>query len=172
MPSPRAAVGIRPYDLPADLDALVRVFMDSVAHHAPLDLDPPRLPVTADQARQRFERRHAGPDRLDLCATVDGVPIALVEARLQHDDITGFTGVYVDELAVAETHRGRGVGTLLMDTTERWARDQGAQSIALDAMVANAGALRLYEEHLGYARVAVILRKNLQPTDGPGTASR
>ena len=160
-------VVLRAYSLPDDLDGLVRVYMDSVAHHAALDPDPPRSPITEAHARVRFERMTADPDSLCLVAEAERAVAGLLEAHLRREDITGFVGVYVNELAVARQQRGRGIGRRLMAAAEEWARRHGASSIALDAMLANTGALRLYEEHLGFTRVAVILRRNLRHSD-PG----
>lgn len=53
--------------------------------------------------------------------------------------------VYIEALAVAESRRGRGVGTRLLADAEDWARSRGRSRIALHVLVANTGARRLYE---------------------------
>jgi len=135
--------------------------MDSVAYHTELEDAPPRPPATMAEVRARFGTMAAGPDRLRLCAVVGGEVVGLVEARLQRDS-SGNVSVYVDELAVAESHRGQGIGTRLMAEAEHWAQQSDAAWIALDTMSNNAGARNLYEAHLGYRPVGVILRKNLR----------
>ena len=53
--------------------------------------------------------------------------------------------VYIEALAVAEEHRGRGIGSLLLDDAEQWARARGRRRLALHVLANNTGARRLYE---------------------------
>ncbi len=60
---------------------------------------------------------------------------------------------YVSNLAVDDTHRGRGIGTLLIAHATREAREAGARAVVLDVESDNDGARRLYER-LGFHPVA------------------
>ena len=51
----------------------------------------------------------------------------------------------VDSLAVSPAARGSGIGTRLMDRAEDKARAMGKNTMSLDAIGENAGAIRLYE---------------------------
>ena len=53
--------------------------------------------------------------------------------------------VYIEALAVAEEHRGRGLGSLLLADAEAWALDRGRTRLALHVLASNTGARRLYE---------------------------
>lgn len=53
--------------------------------------------------------------------------------------------VYIEALAVAESHRGQGIGTQLLAEAEAFARSRGRSRLALHVLVGNAGARRLYE---------------------------
>src|SRR5262249_44456011 len=64
---------------------------------------------------------------------------------------------FIDDMAVAEPARGRGVGTALIKAAEALARDHGAEGMALDTQADNTGALRFYREHIGYRDVLVRL---------------
>ncbi len=57
--------------------------------------------------------------------------------------------VYIKALAVAETERGRGVGTRLIEDTAQWAREQQRPWLALHVLDSNVRARRLYER-LGF----------------------
>jgi len=61
--------------------------------------------------------------------------------------------LYLDGLAVAESLRGRGIGTALVAAFETYARGNGYQTVSLEVIDVNLRARRLYE-HLGYACVA------------------
>jgi ribosomal protein S18 acetylase RimI-like enzyme len=153
-----ASIVVRPYRLPADAEALVRIFDESWQHHEDIDPKPRMVPRSLDVIRRRFAAIVPDPDRALLVAEVDGEVVGLAEARMRRDESSGFVGAYVEELAVTVAWRGRGVGTRLMAEVERWARQHGARSVALDTMETNAGARRLYER-LGYTTRAVIMAK-------------
>jgi GNAT superfamily N-acetyltransferase len=53
--------------------------------------------------------------------------------------------VYIEALAVAESHRGLGLGSLLLADAEQWARARGRSRLALHVLASNTGARRLYE---------------------------
>jgi dTDP-4-amino-4,6-dideoxy-D-galactose acyltransferase len=55
-------------------------------------------------------------------------------------------------VAVAETHRGRGIGSLLMSAAHQWMLDAGAARSTVVTQAANAPACRLYERS-GYKLV-------------------
>jgi ribosomal protein S18 acetylase RimI-like enzyme len=72
--------------------------------------------------------------------------------------VLGFTQLYpsfssvamrriwiLNDLYVEETHRRKGVGKLLMDTAERYARDTGAVKMILVTQFSNTAAQKLYE---------------------------
>jgi ribosomal protein S18 acetylase RimI-like enzyme len=55
----------------------------------------------------------------------------------------------VDEVAVLESHQGRGIGHRLMQRAAEWAKRQSAQGIELSVAEANRRAIALYEG-MGY----------------------
>ncbi len=76
---------------------------------------------------------------------------------------THFTGerqAYIGELATTESAEGQGVGQALVQTCEKWARDQGYRKISLETGAANGRALGFYR-HLGYRDEDVRLIKLL-----------
>jgi len=57
-------------------------------------------------------------------------------------------------LMVAETHRGRGIGRLLLEQAAAWARDAGVRKLELHVFPWNEPAIRLYER-FGFEREGV-----------------
>lgn len=68
--------------------------------------------------------------------------------------------VEIENLCVAPSFRGRGVGTALMNETMRIAKERGAKRLRVTALSENDPALRFYRTH-GYSDVDVILEKNV-----------
>ncbi len=53
--------------------------------------------------------------------------------------------VYIEALAVAEPHRGQGIGSRLLANADEWATARGRIRLALHVLVSNVRARRLYE---------------------------
>jgi GNAT superfamily N-acetyltransferase len=76
---------------------------------------------------------------------------------------THFTGqrqASIGELATLEAAEGQGVGTMLVQACEEWARKQGYSILALATGAGNTRALRFYH-HLGFEDEDVKLIKQL-----------
>jgi GNAT superfamily N-acetyltransferase len=57
----------------------------------------------------------------------------------------------LNDLYVNDTHRRKGVGKLLMDSAEKYARDTGAIKMILATQISNTAAQKLYEAR-GYLK--------------------
>jgi GNAT superfamily N-acetyltransferase len=66
----------------------------------------------------------------------------------------------VNHLLVDPRFRRRGVATALMQAVERWAREKGAGSIALDTYAQSPLSVPFYEA-VGYERASVVFEKRL-----------
>jgi ribosomal protein S18 acetylase RimI-like enzyme len=67
---------------------------------------------------------------------------------------------FVDDLTVRHDRRRQGVGQLLMQHAEAWAKSNGAESMGLNVYMFNQGAIRLYEE-LGYESITQKMSRRL-----------
>ena len=68
-----------------------------------------------------------------------------------------FEDAELANIAVAPTHRGQGVGKLLMEKMHDYAKTFGAERMLLEVRVSNASAIGLYKKY-GYERYG--LREN------------
>jgi ribosomal protein S18 acetylase RimI-like enzyme len=77
--------------------------------------------------------------------------VALVEQRTSPNDpiFRQRRYAYLEEIAVAAAHRGRGIGRLLMERIHQWGQEQGITEIELQVWERNRQAINFYEK-LGY----------------------
>ena len=136
-------------DIPALLDLLLQVNL--VHHNARPDLF--RGPTTKYDA-DGLRRLLADPLRpVFVCADDDGVVLghAFCVCKQETDDriLTDVKTLYIDDICVGETYRGRHVGTALFDHVRDFARENGFYNITLNVWSLNPGAIAFYER-LGF----------------------
>ena len=156
MPAP---VQIRPGGS-QDLDRLEPLWVS--VHHRHVESMPELAPYV-DDATTWAERRKVYADLLakpDTVLLLAGPDDALVGYGLAHVTATEETWIpdtwvtgprigEIESLAVLPEHRGRGLGTELLDRLERELRAQGVHDIVIGVLPANDGAVRMYERR-GY----------------------
>lgn len=99
----------------------------------------PGVPIE-DQLRECAEDIAEGKAEVAVVEGQDG-PVAFCKV-----DVVGDIG-YLDELAVMPGHRGRGLGSRLMDWADDVFRERGVRCVELRVVVGNRDALRFYERH-------------------------
>ncbi len=66
--------------------------------------------------------------------------------RLENNSImTDILTLYIDDLCVDETMRGKGVGTALYEFVRQYAKDLGCYNLTLNVWALNDSAMRFYE---------------------------
>lgn len=89
-------------------------------------------------SRADFEGELTNPLALYLVAELDGAVIAYAGSWIVFDEC------HVTNIAVSPEQRGKGVGTLLVQTLIDQAQTRGAQSFTLEVRPSNEAALALY----------------------------
>jgi len=119
-----------------------------------------------DVGRRRYEREgtpfsYENCRMVELQGAVVGMLVAFpmeVDAEYKESDpvlvpyslLEEDHSYYICGMAVDEGHRGRGIGTMLLNEAERIARDLGFEKLSLIVFEQNVNARRLYER-FGYA---------------------
>lgn len=119
--------------------------------------------IAAPYIQQLLDRRQADAGEL-FVAEVNGeiAGFVCVYAKLDSGKMCpAYTKyAYVSDIVVRSTHRGGGIGRLLLERAEAFAREKGALVINLDVLSRNVGAVGFYEL-MGYDRIEISMRKVL-----------
>jgi GNAT superfamily N-acetyltransferase len=100
-----------------------------------------------------------GESRCVFVAEVGGRIAGMVTGQMLVSTAEGGPSVLVEDMVVAASHRGRGLGAKLMAALERWASMRGATRLQLVADRDNAAAFVFYDR-LGWKPTnLVVLRK-------------
>ena len=147
---------------PGDVDALLTVstglWQEDAGTHDPevMNTDWP-----TQHGRAWFEALPGDVDRVGLLAEIDG---RLAGGLMgSYPELTPFVRqreARLNSLWVLPDHRGAGVGGLLVEAFQDWARERGAAYAVVTAFAANPTAIRLYEKH-GFGPHSVTLRATL-----------
>jgi GNAT superfamily N-acetyltransferase len=95
-----------------------------------------------------------------VAESAEGTPVGLVYLEQQLDYYRRPHG-HVSVLAVAAEAEGKGVGRLLLEAAEHWAREQALGMLTLNVFVGNGRARGVYER-LGYVPETVRYAKTLK----------
>ena len=100
---------------------------------------------------------------VSLCpATATTRVIAFMACTLESDMLESHAlAVQITDLIVTTRWRGRGVGAVLIDTAELFARDKSARSIAITTLTENAKARHTYRA-LGFQESAVTFERPIR----------
>jgi putative acetyltransferase len=97
-------------------------------------------PIDRDRARRVFEDRLDSEQATTLIAESDGLLVGHLGVNLAG-------GVADLGMMVRDGHRGRGVGSSLLEACVDWSRAHGAHKITLSVWPHNERALQLYANH-------------------------
>jgi ribosomal protein S18 acetylase RimI-like enzyme len=106
------------------------------------------FPSFTPEDRTTFFTERSGPDAY-LVAEEEGVVLGYIRLQDKYPFPEGVGVLSVNGIAVAESARGRGIGSTLLDAVTAEAKRRGVRKITLHVFASNVAARRLYERH-GY----------------------
>ena len=131
-------------DIPGILKLLVQV--DMVHHKGRPDLfKGPATKYTQAQLREIL-RDETTPVFVAVDGgAVEGHAFCVVKQFPDDNILTDIKSLYVDDICVDETRRGRGIGRALYEYVRQYAKALGCYNLTLNVWSLNEGALRFYE---------------------------
>ena len=146
-----------------DFEQVGNIFLEELQFHA--ELLPERFTVAEPiMTLAWFEEILQNSEKVLLVAEENGPSTSAQDRRILGQVLLNITKtpddpiikprkfVYVDELAVAASHRGQGIGKKLMEAAKEWAKQQGIREIELNVWEKNGRAIHFYEK-LGYQTI-------------------
>jgi GNAT superfamily N-acetyltransferase len=123
----------------ADAEAVARL-LEQLGYRAPPAELASRLARVVVRSDHRFR-----------VAEADGAVVGWIHASIS-EHIDSDACVLIEGLVVDRGQRGRGIGRILLDDAEAWARTIGCSLVRLRSTDARTEAHKFYE-HLGYTKV-------------------
>jgi GNAT superfamily N-acetyltransferase len=111
-------------------------------------------------ARLEQLQRDAGASA--LVAEDDGTVVGMITTHLRHTMNHAAPLAQITLLVVDETHRGSGVGRVLVAAAEAWARERGCKRVVVTTALQRADAHAFYER-LSYAHTGRRYGKDFSP---------
>ncbi len=127
--------------------AIEKMTAEHIPHIAELEKQCFSTPWSVNGLSEELENPHA---RFFVCIE-DGVVCGYIGAH----NIVG--EVYITNVAVSPTHRGQGIGAMLVGFLKEYSKIENADFITLEVRKSNAVAIKLYDK-MGFAVVGE--RKN------------
>jgi ribosomal protein S18 acetylase RimI-like enzyme len=119
--------------------------------------------------RALYEEWLAGPDAFALIAEEDSAPVGYAVVQVRGPEETWATGDRVAELqtlAVLPGHRGRGIGTALVERMHEELGPMDVGHFVVAVIASNADSVRFYER-LGLTRFLITYAGRVPAASGP-----
>jgi ribosomal protein S18 acetylase RimI-like enzyme len=144
------------------LDQIGPLWLELRSHHASLDpvWRDGLLAANFDDRKAGLLAKSAGGEILVLLARSGDHPANVIAYCVC--TVTAAGEGEVDSLFVAESHRRRGIGDVLMSRAMAWLAGRATRSLAVEVMACNTDALRLYERY-GFRQRTVRILHIIRP---------
>jgi ribosomal protein S18 acetylase RimI-like enzyme len=101
-------------------------------------------PMSPEARERLIPALRAIPRALVLLAIVDDAAVGIAVCFIGFSTFRARPLLNIHDLAVLPQHRGRGVGTALLQAAEEYARREGCCRLTLEVLESNSGAQTLY----------------------------
>ena len=131
-------------DIPA-LNRLLRQ-VASVHHNGRPDLFRPNSRKYTEEELSALLRDESRP--VFVCigeeGDIDGYAFCVLKQTVGNNILTDMRSLYLDDLCVEESKRGRHIGRTLYEHVLRFAKEQGCYNVTLNVWTCNENAMRFY----------------------------
>lgn len=132
------------------------LFFSDADNDDDLDLD---WPYTEDGINY-YKSVCEGSNGIGLVAEVNKKPVGYIAAKLKRFGYRKSQYVEVDNIAVLPEYRSQGIGKGLMMEVQKWAKENNATRLYVEAFFGNHRAVDFYKE-FGFTEIGLQLQKDI-----------
>jgi GNAT superfamily N-acetyltransferase len=132
------------------------VFIDNYAYDPDLKMDW----ATSEAGEMYFKNLLANQNACCFIAEDDGKPIGYIAGAPKSIHYRKSRYFEIENMGVNPEYRSQGIGAKLIETCEKWAKDQGFQKLYVSSYFKNTKAIMFYKKS-GFAEIATDLEKNI-----------
>lgn len=132
----------KPEDLKQVQGLNYQLFLSDARHFNDLNTNWPY-----EEGEDYFRKRIAGEDGACFVAEKNGAIVGYVIGGWSHLNFSAYKGkrAELENICVAEEERSHGIGALLVKALYKWAKQNGATHVMVDAYAPNLKAIKFYE---------------------------
>ncbi len=147
-----------------DQDSVKRCIVELQNFERALESDRVEGERVVERNFQELQEAHSENIGRLLVAEVEGDVVGFINVRFEHESQTYLSSLvdyaYISDIVVLAEYRGRGIGTLLLQQAEAFARQQGANTLKIGVLAKNKQAADVYQ-HVGFRPHQIVMLKNL-----------
>ena len=135
-----------------DYGVINALYAEELAYHVELKPDIFQMAepvITLQGYKEQLEKENVILFVAEVDRSVAGVIQIMVHVSPNDPIFKKRTYAHIEDIVVAETYRGKGIGRSLMVTAQKWAKDQEAPTLGLWVWSGNNRAISFYED-LGF----------------------
>jgi ribosomal protein S18 acetylase RimI-like enzyme len=135
-----------------DHEDIARLYIQLKEHHRKLQPGSPRYNVVDERwgelAKDEIENPHVFVYIAEMSRRIVGFMKFIFKEK------PWGISCEIETMVVDKSHRGKAIGKSLLETAERYARENGAKGLRVDVLIPNYDGRRFYETH-GYESISV-----------------
>lgn len=147
-----------------DQDSVKRCIVELQNFERALESDRVEGERVVERNFQELQEAHSENIGRLLVAEVEGDVVGFINVRFEHESQTYLSSLvdyaYISDIVVLAEYRGRGIGTLLLQQAEAFARQQGANTLKIGVLAKNKQAADVYQ-HVGFRPYEIVMLKDL-----------
>ena len=140
---------------PADIPGIARLIQKLVQHDGAPVPDPQKLHDVLQTLIDRDSTVYI------LAQDDEGLVIGSMQLDFRLSTWEASPYVYIEDFFVEERHRGKGIGSAMLDLALQLSRERGCVRLDLDVQQSNPGARRFYARHSFEDQQRLMLRRAL-----------
>ncbi len=147
-----------------DQDSVKRCIVELQNFERALEPDRVEGELVVERNFQELQEAHSENTGRLFVAEVEGDVVGFINVRFEHESQTYLSSLvdyaYISDIVVLAEYRGRGIGTLLLQQAEAFARQQGANTLKIGVLAKNKQAADVYQ-HVGFRPYEIVMLKDL-----------